>query len=106
MVPGGDFLFCAEAALFGGVLAQEVEGQVVQRGEVGGGVAGAPAAFIFAQGGIEHPVEGVFDAPVAADGAGEFRGVRGQAAEVGAPLAGGRAGALARGFDHRGGGGE
>ena len=62
MVPGGDFLFGADAALFGGVLAQEVEGHVAQGGQMGGGVAGAHAAFIFAQGDIEHPVEGVFDA--------------------------------------------
>ena len=106
MVLGGDFLFGADAALFGGVLAEEVEGHVAQGGEVGGGVAGAHAAFIFAQGDIEHPVEGVFDAPVAADGTGEFRGVRGQAAEVVAALAAGRAADLALGFDDRGGGGE
>ena len=37
--------------------------------------------------------------PVAADGAGRFRGVLGQAAEVVATFAGGRAAGLAGGFD-------
>lgn len=58
MIPAGDFLFGADAALFGGVLAQEVEGQVAQGGGIGGGVAGAHAAFILAQGDIKHPVQG------------------------------------------------
>ena len=48
---------------FGGVLAQEIEGEVAQGGQIGGGVAGAYAALVFAQGDGEHPVEGVFDAP-------------------------------------------
>ena len=75
MVPASDFLFAAHSALFGGVLAQEVEGQVPEGGEVGGGVAGAHAAGIFAQGDVERPVPGVFEAPVAADGAGWKRGL-------------------------------
>ena len=106
MIPAGDFLFGADAALFGGVLAQEVEGHVAQGGQIGGGMAGAHAAFILAPGDVEHPVPGVFEAPVAADGAGQLRGVRRQAAEVGATLAAGLAVDRARGFDHRGGGGE
>ena len=100
MIPAGDFLFSAEAALFGGVLAQEVEGHVTQGGQIGGGVAGAHAALILAQGDIEHPVQGVFDAPVAADGAGQFRGVRRKAAQIVATLARDVVADLALGFDH------
>ena len=105
MVPGGDFLFGADATLFGGVLAQEVEGHVAQGGQMVGGVAGAHAALVLAQGDVEHPVEGVFDAPVAADGAGQLGGVWWQAAQVVAPLAGALATNLAGGLDDRGGGG-
>ena len=38
----------------------EVEGQVTQGSQIGGGVAGAHAALVLSQGGIEHPVQGVF----------------------------------------------
>ena len=103
MIPAGDFLLGADAALLGGVLAQEVEGEVAQGGQIGGGMAGADAALVLAQGDVEHPVEGVFDAPVAADGAGQFGGVRRQAAQVVAPLAGALATDLAGGLDDRGG---
>ena len=65
MIPSGDFLFGAHCAFFGGVLAQEIEGKV------GRGVAGAYAALVLLQGDVEHPVQGVFDAPVPADSAGQ-----------------------------------
>ena len=42
-------------------MAQEVEGQVAQGGQMGGGMAGAHAAFILAPGDVEHPVQGVFE---------------------------------------------
>ena len=66
---------------------------------MGGGVASAHAAFILTPGDFGHPVPGVFEAPVAADGAGQLGGVRGQAAEVVAALAGGRGSDRALGFD-------
>ena len=100
MIPGGDFLCGADAALFGGVLAQKIEGEVAQGGEVRDRVAGAHAAGVFAQGDIEHPMQGVFDASVAADGAGQLGGFGRQAAQVVAPLARGGFAEGALGFDH------
>ena len=36
VIPAGDFLFGADAAFFGDVLAQEIEGEVAQGGQIGG----------------------------------------------------------------------
>ena len=46
----------------------QVEGDTVEQGEVLGGVSGAFAVLVLAEGHIQHPVQLVFDAPVLADG--------------------------------------
>ena len=75
--PACGFDFCFDGALwFVGVGFEEGERPAAQGGEVFGGVAGAGAALVFAEDGVEHPVELVFHAPVAAHGAGEAGGVQ------------------------------
>ena len=69
---------------FAGVGFEEVECPAAQGGEVFGSVAGAGAALVFAEDDVEpfgpelmaegHPVELIFDAPVAAHGASTFSG--------------------------------
>ena len=73
MIPSGVLLFTFEAALFGGVAVEDVQGEVAQEGEVFGGVAGAHAALILGEGHIERPVQLVLDPPMAARRAGELR---------------------------------
>lgn len=64
------------------VEAEQVEGNVAQSGQIGGGVPGASPAAVFLEGHIEAPVELIFDAPVSAHGAGKAGDVQRQAAEV------------------------
>ena len=83
VVPAGGFDFGFERATgFAGVGLEEVERPAAQGGEVLGGVAGAGAALVFAEEDVEHLVELVFHAPVAAHGVREAGGVRAQAAHT------------------------
>lgn len=52
--------------------APEREHRSAQQGEVGGGVAGAAAAFVLKEGGVAGMVVFVFDVPVQADVAEQF----------------------------------
>ena len=56
-----------DAAAGCGVLAEQVEGEPAQEGEVVRAVADPDAAEVLAEGPVEHPVDAVLDAPVAAD---------------------------------------
>src|SRR5581483_839814 len=98
-VEGGLEAFGREAAL-GGVGAQEVEGDLAQQREVARAVAGADPAAVLAERDIQDPVQAVLDPPVAADGGGQARGVRRQAADVVAALVRPLLADPARGLDH------
>src|ERR1700730_1621264 len=73
VVPGGDFAFETEAVLAGG-LADQIVGDMPERSEVGGGVLGANATFVIAEGHVHDPVEGVLDRPMVAGDGAELRG--------------------------------
>ena len=96
---GFDFGFDG-AAGFAGVGFEKIERPAAQCGEVLGGVAGAGAALVFAEDHVEHPVELVFDAPVAAHGAGEPGRIQTQAAQVVATFDAGAPVGFTHGFDH------
>jgi len=55
---------------------------VADDGEVLGSVTDADAAVIFTERDVQHPMEGVFDPPVAADDPGERRSIGREAGEV------------------------
>src|SRR5690242_21630340 len=67
VVPGCHFAPTASAGLAMAVSGDEVESDLAQEGEVAGGGAVAHPAVILAEGDVEHPVQGVLDAPVPAD---------------------------------------
>jgi hypothetical protein len=69
-------------ALFGGVPLDEAQGEAAEPGEVFGERAVADAAFVFAVGHVERPVERVLDPPVGSDGVGESLTVAAQTAQV------------------------
>ena len=64
------------------MLAQEVEADAAQEGEVVGGVVFAGAASVLVEDHIEHPVRLILDCLVRADDAAEQFLVRGQAAQI------------------------
>src|SRR5208283_1506764 len=68
--------------------------------EVGGRVLFADAAFVVAKEHVHHPVETVFDAPMAPDGLGESSRIRLEGGDVVTGLALDPACDLAGAFDH------
>jgi len=65
-------LFAVDTAVDGFVFSEAVEGEAVEDGEVGDGMAGACAARVLAEGDFQNPVALVLDGPVAAHGAREL----------------------------------
>ena len=63
IVPRGDFALEAEAVLSGRP-ADQVEGHVLDGGEIGRGVISAHAALVVAEDQVHDPVEAVFDGPM------------------------------------------
>ena len=63
-------------------MAEKVEGDAVEQGEVLGGISGPFAALVLAKGRVQHPVQFVFDALVLTNGGIEARGVKRQAGDV------------------------
>ena len=63
IVPRGDFALEAEAVLSGRP-ADQVEGHVLDGGEIGGGVISAHAALVVAEDHVHDPVEAVLDGPM------------------------------------------
>src|SRR5919202_2107446 len=68
VAPGRHFTPTASAGSAMAVSGDEVEGDLAQEGEVAGGGAVAHPAVILTEGDVEHPMQGVLDAPVPADG--------------------------------------
>ena len=64
VVPGRHFASTASAGSATAVSGDKVEGDFAPEGEVMGGGAVAHPAVILAEGDVEHPVQGVLDAPV------------------------------------------
>src|SRR5208337_1146401 len=65
-VPCGDFASHAQRILVF-ASSEHIEGDVLDDGEVEGGVVGTHAAFVVAEDHVEDPVETVFDHPMTAD---------------------------------------
>src|SRR5215213_10932297 len=86
VVPGCHFAPTASAGLARAVSGDEVEGDLAQEGEVAGGGAVAHAAVILTESDVEHPMQGVFDAPVPADGWDQDGGIIAAAGEEVADL--------------------
>ena len=55
IIPCGDFAFETEAVFAGG-FSDEIEGDVLERGEIGGRMIGADATFVVAEDHVHHPV--------------------------------------------------
>src|SRR3954466_1898047 len=75
VVPGRYFAPTASAGSAAAVSGDEVEGDFAQEGEVAGGGTVAHATVVLAEGDVEHPMQGVFDAPVPADGLDQDGGI-------------------------------
>ena len=63
---------------------QQIQTQVPKGDPVGGGIALAEAAFVFAKDDIEPPVQAIFDAPMAAHRVGKHVGIGRHRADEGA----------------------
>ena len=100
IVPAGPQALGLDADLEGVILAQEIEGDMAQHGEVLRGVAHPYAALVLAEGDVEHSVQAVLDAPVAAHRVGEGDHVPVQTAQVVMRLARGLARGLPLPLDH------
>ncbi len=61
LVEGGAEALGGDAAFGGALLAQQVEGEVAQHGQVRGTVADADPALVLAEGDIENPMDAVLD---------------------------------------------
>jgi hypothetical protein len=66
LIPRGDFASEPEAVFAGG-FSDQVVGHLLEGGEIGGSMVGADTAFVVAKDHIHHPVEAVFDRPMAAN---------------------------------------
>src|SRR4051812_39073794 len=92
VVPGCHFALTASAGSVTAVSADEVEGDFAQEGEVAGGGAVAHPAVILTEGDVENPMQGVLNAPVAADGLDQDGGIvaaaREEVADLGLDLTG------------------
>src|SRR5919202_4556656 len=75
VAPGRHFAPTASAGLATAISGDEVEGDFAQEGEVAGGGAVAHPAVILTEGDVEHPMQGVLDAPVPADGSDQDGGI-------------------------------
>ena len=102
-IPSGEFAASLDRALVGGTTHQ-VDGEVSDDGHVFRAMAGPQAGLIFVELDIEHPMELVFDPPVAAHGASESLGVERGGGDIEAPVGRGLASLLASlldgTFDH------
>ena len=73
VVPRGDFALEAEAVLAGRP-ADQVEGHVLDGGEIGGSVIGPNAAFVIAEDHVHNPMQAVFDGPMCTNDRSELGG--------------------------------
>ena len=73
IIPGGDFAAEAEGIFTGGS-PDQVEGHVLDGGEVGRGVIGADAAFIVTEHHVHDPMKAVLNHPVGANSRSELAG--------------------------------
>src|SRR5215813_4839171 len=68
VIPTGDLAADAQGIFLAGRFSSDqVEGHVLDRGEVRGGVIGADTAFVVAEHHIHEPMKAVLDHPMAAD---------------------------------------
>src|SRR5258707_9533182 len=66
VIPSGDFAAEADGILAWGS-SDQVEGHMLDGGEVGGGVIGPDAAFLVAEIHVHDPVKAVLDQPMGSD---------------------------------------
>ena len=86
VIPAGPQSFTLDAPGGGRVLLEEAEGEVTQHGEVLRGMRAANPTGIFAKGDIQHPMQAILNAPVAAHGLPKLFGIRPETRQILAPL--------------------
>src|SRR5882672_6057794 len=74
VVPGSAFELASQGGLCVGMSASNIEGESPQNGEVGGSVVFSASRLILVENDVECPVQDVFDAPMLANDAQQFRG--------------------------------
>src|SRR5438105_6427389 len=82
VIEGGPEAFGRQTAPDGALLAQEIERELAQAGQVLGAVPAPHRTGIFAEEHIEHPVQAILDVPVLADRLPQDRRLGRQAGEV------------------------
>lgn len=83
-------MFALDAALFGGVIFEHIEGYVAEDSHIFCGISYPDSASILSKANIQRPVDGVLHGPMPTDGAGKVLGVGLQATEEEAHLSGPR----------------
>jgi len=73
MIPAGVELFSFNAAFFGGLFLEHIQGEAAKGGEVFGGVTCASTALVFIKADVHvhDSVQFIFHSPVAAHGSSE-----------------------------------
>ena len=77
MIPTSPFAFSGDADFGGFLVAQEIESHTSHDSHVMLGMPLADAAFVFAKGDVQDPVDRVFDAPVSPRGSQELFSIGG-----------------------------
>lgn len=77
MIRASPFAFSGVADLGGFLVAQEIESQTPHDSDVMLGMPLADAAFVFAKGGVQDPVDRVFEAPESPRGSQELFSIGG-----------------------------
>ena len=86
VVPGGDFTLESKADL-AGRSSDQVEGDVLDGGEIGRGVLGADRAFVIAEDHVHDPMQAVLNRPMSTDNRPDLGGEPDQGRDVEAGLA-------------------
>ncbi len=84
--PSGFMPFTLDTPFKGGLLLQQIEGDLAQYGLVLGTMIFTDTALIFSKGNVQGPMQAVFDAPMSPSSFQQGLGLPGQAADVVAGL--------------------
>ena len=100
MIPASVLLFAPDAPFFRGFAFQKVESESPKGCEVFGRVSSACSALVFAELNIQHPVELIFNAPMAADRTRKTCGITRETGKKVAPLGLNHPFDFTHGFNH------
>src|SRR5882757_9929771 len=75
VVPGGAFELASQGRLCVGMSASDIEGKSPQNRKICGSVVLSASRLVLVENDIERPVQHVFDAPMLANDAQQFRGL-------------------------------